>query len=95
MSMPSAEGIQNPELKVYEKRGKLRGWLKGKRGKMRLKKIAAEGDQFTFVQVIPMGSEELKLTFQGTVRGDHIQGVMTSKKLPKLPFSGVRKPSED
>lgn len=95
LTVPSADGLRTPELAIYRKGSALKGWVKGPRGKMRLKKVTADGDQFTFVQIIPIPNGEMKLTFEGTVRGDHLQGVMSSKKLPKLPFKGVRKVPKD
>ncbi len=95
LTVPSADGLQNPELAIYQKGSTLKGWVKGPRGKMRLKKVTAEGDQFTFVQIVPIPNSTMKLTFEGTVRGDHLQGVMSSKRLPNLPFKGVRKLPED
>ena len=95
LTVPSADGLQNPELAIYQKGSSLKGWVKGPRGKMRLKKVTAEGDQFTFVQIVPIPNSTMKLTFEGTVRGDHLQGVMSSKRLPNLPFKGVRKLPKD
>jgi len=95
LTVPSADGLQNPELAIYQKGSALKGWIKGPRGRMRLKKVTANGDQFTFVQIVPIPHSSMKLTFEGTVRDDQLQGVMTSKKLPNLPFKGVRKPTKD
>ena len=95
LTIPAADGLQNPELVIYQKGSKLKGWVTGPRGKMRLKKIIADGNQFTFIQIIPIPNESLKLTFKGTVQGDKLQGTMSSKKFSKLPFVGVRKSSED
>ena len=95
LTLPLGDALGNPELVIYEKRNKLKGWMTGPRGKMRLKKVEAKGDQFTFSQVIPMGAREIKLTFEGTVRDDRMQGVIKSKEFPKLPFMGLRNPAQD
>ena len=95
LTLPLGDALGNPELVIYEKRNQLKGWMKGPRGKMRLKKVEAKGDQFTFSQVIPMGAKEIKLTFEGTIRDDRMQGVIKSKEFPKLPFKGVRTPPQD
>ena len=91
LTLPLGDALRNPDLVIYQKNDNLKGWMKGPRGKMRLKKIEAEGNRFRFVQVIPMGGDEIKLTFEGTVQGNQLQGVINSKKLPKLPFTGIRK----
>ena len=94
LTLATPRGLEHPELMIYRKGDNLRGWLKTRKGKKRLRKISASGNEFSFQQEVPIPGGKVRVKFSGTIRGDKLQGA-TSSRLGKLPFTGIRKPSTE
>ena len=94
LTLATPRGLEHPELTIHQKGEGFRGWIKTRKGKKRLRKISASGNEFSFQQEVPVPGGKLKVKFSGTIKGDQLQGA-TSSRLGKLPFTGVRKPSTE